>query len=105
MLLQNRTRFVTSEAVLWEFLNSCSAPSLRGHAFLAYDPLVEVVEFEPAHVGDAFDLYKRHHDKSWGIVDCFSFVVMRARKLTAALTADHHLGQAGFDALLLRDPP
>jgi predicted nucleic acid-binding protein len=43
-------------------------------------------------------------DKEWGIVDCFSFEVMRIRGMRFALTADHHFEQAGFIALLLNDP-
>src|SRR5579884_2175655 len=110
VLVANGSRIVTTEAVLWEFLNSCSPPPTRGRALLAYerlhaDPMVEAVGFEPTLIGAALDLYKRHRDKAWGIVDCYSFVVMRVRKLTAALTADHHFEQAGFAALLLRDPP
>jgi len=43
-------------------------------------------------------------DKEWGITDCYSFAVMRSLGVNAALTADHHFEQAGFDALLLREP-
>jgi predicted nucleic acid-binding protein len=39
-------------------------------------------------------------DKEWSLVDCISFVVMTDRKLTDALTGDHHFEQAGFNALL-----
>jgi predicted nucleic acid-binding protein len=47
-----------------------------------------------------FDLYASRLDKSWSMVDCVSFTVMRQRRLTDALTADHHFEQAGFRALL-----
>jgi uncharacterized protein len=39
-------------------------------------------------------------DKEWSLTDCISFVVMKERGLTEALTADHHFEQAGFKALL-----
>ncbi|PYP86948.1 MAG: hypothetical protein DMF61_12200 [Blastocatellia bacterium AA13] len=39
-------------------------------------------------------------DKEWGITDCISFVVMRERRLTKALTTDRHFQQAGFRTLL-----
>jgi hypothetical protein len=39
-------------------------------------------------------------DKEWGLTDCISFVVMKERKLTDALTTDHHFEQAGFKSLL-----
>lgn len=60
--------------------------------------------FVPAH-SDLFDrgadLYAQRLDKSWSLVDCMSFVVMRQQNLTEALTGDHHFEQAGFKALLL----
>jgi len=44
----------------------------------------------------AFELYRRHTDKQWGLVDCVSFVVMRNQGLTTALAFDQHFVQAGF---------
>lgn len=38
--------------------------------------------------------------KNWSLVDCISFVVMRQRRLTDALTRDGHFEQAGIRALL-----
>ena len=49
---------------------------------------------------DAFDLYKTHQDKEWGLVDCISFVVMRHEDVCEALTFDQHFVQAGFTALM-----
>ena len=46
------------------------------------------------------DLYLNRLDKEWSLVDCISFVVMSERKITDALTGDHHFEQAGFNALL-----
>lgn len=46
-------------------------------------------------------MYSRHTDKTWGLVDCISFVAMQERGITEALTADRHFVQAGFRALLL----
>ena len=48
----------------------------------------------------ALELYRQRSDKDWTLTDCGSFVVMRERRLTAALTADRHFEQAGFTALL-----
>lgn len=45
-------------------------------------------------------LYDTRPDKRWSLTDCISFVVMRERAITDALTADHHFEQAGFVALL-----
>ena len=48
----------------------------------------------------AFQLYQERRDKEWGITGCVSFVVMKDRRLTSALTTDVHYQQAGFRALL-----
>jgi hypothetical protein len=45
-------------------------------------------------------LYDARPDKQWSLTDCISFVVMQERKLSRALTGDHHFEQAGFEALL-----
>jgi predicted nucleic acid-binding protein len=44
-------------------------------------------------------------DKAWSLTDCSSFVVMSERGIWQALAHDHHFQQAGFEALLRRDPP
>ncbi len=45
--------------------------------------------------------YKGHPDKAWGLVDCFSFVVMKEGRLKVALCFDKHFRQAGFEVPLL----
>jgi predicted nucleic acid-binding protein len=45
-------------------------------------------------------LYMARPDKEWSLTDCISFVVMKDRGISDALTADHHFEQAGFVALL-----
>ena len=49
----------------------------------------------------AIALYDERSDKSWGLTDCVSFVLMRQEGIAEALTADVHFRQAGFRALLL----
>ena len=51
-------------------------------------------------VDQAVALFRSRPDKEWGLTDCVSFVVMKERGLTEALTADHHFEQAGFSILL-----
>lgn len=48
----------------------------------------------------ALHLYQTRADKSWGLTDCISFVVMEDNKLTDALTTDRHFIQAGFRILM-----
>jgi uncharacterized protein len=49
-------------------------------------------------------IHRQVSDKEWSLTDCISFIVMRERGITQALTHDHHFEQAGFEALLRRDP-
>lgn len=44
----------------------------------------------------------QHQDKDFSLVDCSSFVIMKDRGLSAALTTDRHFEQAGFLRLLKR---
>ena len=96
---------VVSEYVLVELGSALAAPQDR-HLFV---PLVEHVLADPATTfipasADLFEhgvkLFAARSDKGWSLVDCISFVVMKQRRLTDALTADHHFTQAGFKALL-----
>ena len=45
-------------------------------------------------------LFARRPDKESSLIDCISFEIMKQRRLSEALTADHHFVQAGFRALL-----
>jgi predicted nucleic acid-binding protein len=51
------------------------------------------------------ELHSRRADKEWSLTDCISFFVMQERGIHQALAHDHHFEQAGFEALLRRDPP
>ena len=48
----------------------------------------------------ALELYAERPDKTWGLVDCASFIVMRDEGITDAFTTDRHFEQAGFKCLL-----
>ena len=99
-----KRRLVTTDAVLFEIGNALSR-SHRSEAvailrLFRSSPEVDVVETDAARFASALDLYASRSDKTWGLVDCLSFVVMRERGLTDALTTDAHFEQAGFQALL-----
>jgi hypothetical protein len=96
---------VTTEWVLIELADGLADTKNR-HLFkeirsaLLDDPPAEVVPFDAALYDRAIELYVQMADKEWSLTDCVSFLVMRDRGLTDALTADHHFEQAGFVALL-----
>ena len=101
-----QTRIVTSEMVLIEVLNSLSKPpDLRSKVVEAVsaiqaDPNTEVVPLSGIQFHDALRFFAAHTDKEWGLTDCASFVLMRDRAMTEALTHDRDFEQAGFRALL-----
>jgi hypothetical protein len=99
------TRIVTTRAVLMEIGNALSKQRYRPAAVelllsLENDPKVEIVPVSGDLYAQAFKLFSERTDKEWGLVDCVSFVVMRERGITDALTSDDHFRQAGFNALM-----
>ena len=48
----------------------------------------------------ALSLYKERSDKTWGLVDCATFLVMTEQGILDAFTNDRHFEQAGFKCLL-----
>jgi hypothetical protein len=108
-VIRTRSIVVTTEAVLWEWLNAFSDASIRAVAAEGYrrahaDAHIEVAPFQPELIDSAVQLYRARHDKSWSLTDCLSFVVMGRRQLTEALTTDRHFEQAGMKAMMLRQP-
>ncbi len=104
-LAAKRTPIVTSEAVLIETLDGFARFQHRSIAAellseLEQDTDVEIVPTSTERFRAAFELYRQRANKSWGMTDCISFVIMRERKIKQALTADRHFVQAGFEALL-----
>jgi len=101
----NKTRLVTTQAILLEIGNSLSKQKYRAAAIqllesIEADPNVEVVLLTNSLYRLAFSLFKQRDDKEWGLVDCISFIVMQDRGIADALTTDTHFQQAGFRALL-----
>lgn len=75
-------RFLITDPVLLEIGNAL-ARSFKDRAIeVIHDCLtsddVELIRLTPAIFDEGFALYQSHGDKEWGLVDCISFVVMRA---------------------------
>lgn len=91
---------IVTDAVLLEIGNALSrmdrAAAVQIIQDLRESPDVTLVHLDPELFDSAFDLYRRHADKRWGLVDCVSFVVMRRHGTTTALAFDQHFVQAGF---------
>jgi uncharacterized protein len=104
-----REDILTTEYVLWEFVNFLSSPLDRLKVHDSLDKILAARDWEvpasTAMFSAGLQLHRQHADKEWSLTDCISFHVMRDRGTTRALTHDHHFEQAGFEALLRRDPP
>ncbi len=101
---------IVSEYVLWEIVNALSLPADRAKPHAVIKRLRSAADCEfVAASADLFqsglDLHESRRDKEWSLTDCISFVIMKQRGLGRALAHDHHFEQAGFEALLRRDPP
>lgn len=47
----------------------------------------------------AWKYLEKHDDKTYSLTDCVSFVLMKERRISSALTFDRHFEQAGFEML------
>jgi uncharacterized protein len=103
----NKKPLIVTDTVLLEIGNSLSRRFKKEcietiNGFFDSEE-VEVIRLDETLFDKAFEIYKTHADKTWGLVDCISFVVMKERGIKDALTSDKHFVQAGFNALML-DP-
>ena len=98
--------FLTTDLILVELANSLSKPLYRKTVVTVVEKIqtdsnTTIIPFASEGMSKAFSLFKRHKDKAWGMVDCYSFVVMEKRRVRHALTFDDHFRQAGFDTPLI----
>ena len=103
-------RLLVTEHVLIEAVNHFSTPANRGCAhklmeWVLADAGVEIVWADRALFESGLRLHRARADKAWSLTDCISFFLMQERGIPAALAYDIHFEQAGFEALLRRDPP
>ena len=104
-----QTPIMTTDYVLVEVVNQCSTPVMRQrlHVFLEHlrgSTQFEIVPASAKLLEAGIALHKARPDKEWSLTDCISFLVMQERGISQALAYDHHFEQAGFEALLRREP-
>jgi uncharacterized protein len=91
---------ILTDSILLEVANALSR-GYKQEAIQVIEEFLSSEDVEIVHVTielfqQGFELYKTRQDKTWGLVDCISFVVMHDRNLSIALTFDQHFLQAGF---------
>jgi len=104
-LIKKNYNFVTTKFILLEVGDALCSPMVRENtdhfiANIAKVKYVEVISLSDGLLNDALALYQSRLDKSWGLTDCISFVVMQQENITKAFTTDKHFEQAGFIRLL-----
>jgi hypothetical protein len=102
----SRRPLVTTDWVLAETGNGLARLAARGKFVRAVEMFLEspnsrLVRIDAGLFGDALAMYGRAADKSWGLVDCATFVIMGRDRISDALTTDRHFLQAGFRCLLM----
>jgi len=100
-----RRPLVTTDWVVAELGNGLARVAARARLAHAIEIFLQsgssrLVRIDEAMFRRALELYAQVTDKTWGLVDCASFVVMRDQGIIDALTTDHHFEQAGFRSLL-----
>ena len=96
---------VTTDWVMAETGNGLARVSARGRFLQAVEMFLQssssrLIRIDEELFQRTLELYGQVMDKTWGLVDCASFVVMRQESILDALTTDRHFQQAGFRCLL-----
>lgn len=97
---------LTHSYVLAEFIPLCAVRGLSRTRALTFamdlldNQHIEVVWVDDRLHRNALLYLEERLDKSYSLCDAVSFLLMRQRGITEALTTDHHFEQAGFVRLL-----
>ena len=105
--LESTNKSITHNYILAEFVALAFVrkfPRLKTLEFisdLVKHPDIEVIWVDEKLHQEAMNLLFARQDKNYSLCDAVSFVIMRQRNITEALTTDHHFEQEGFQRLLL----
>jgi predicted nucleic acid-binding protein len=95
---------LVTEAILIEVGNALSSVNrLAAVQFIeqCYQiPNINVIPLTTELLKRSLQLYHSRLDKTWGLCDCISFMVMWDNNLIDVVTADQHFVQAGFRILM-----
>ena|SRR6266550_1351132 len=97
---------LTHSYVLAEFVPLCLTRGLDRRESLSFatdimgDPSIEIVWVDDQIHRASLSLLRARLDKTYSLTDAVSFLLMRERGITEALTTDRHFEQEGFVRLL-----
>lgn len=104
-LIVSNLPMVTTSLVLFELGDGLSRINQRSLAVMLYDrlrssPRMRIMPASLELETAAWTLFRQRPDKTWGVTDCASFIVMKQLGIEAAFTVDRHFEQAGFQRLI-----
>jgi predicted nucleic acid-binding protein len=105
-LLDSAAVRLTHNYVLAELVALCNARGIDRRVTLEFvseladDPNVAILWVGQEDHRAAMDLLRARPDKNYSLCDAVSFLLMRQRAVTEALTTDRHFEQEGFVRLL-----
>ena len=104
-VIEQRSAIVLTDWVVAETGNGLARTAARSRFAAAVEilrasPRVRLVPVSEHLFARALELYGGRPDKTWGLVDCASFLIMQDEGIREAFTNDRHFGQAGFRPLL-----
>lgn len=97
------TNWVIWETVTWLRRRAGHTAAVRFGERVAASPKLEIISVTDRHETGAWQIFKRQWDEDFGFVDCTSFAVMRALRMSTVFTFDAHFRQAGFLTLPTAD--
>lgn len=100
---------LVTEYVIWEMVNGLSMPADRPKVHSAVQEIQTASDWKWVPAANVLfeagmRLHRERGDKAWSLTDCISFHIMGQHEICRALTFDHHFQQAGYEALLRREP-
>jgi len=100
-ILEQGSSVVVTDWVVAETGNGLARTAARRQlatavALIRASPRARLVAISEPLFQRALDLYASREDKSWGLVDCSSFLVMQDAGIQDTFTNDRHFNQAGF---------
>lgn len=95
---------ITTDAILLEIGNALSRIARQEAAtiinYFQTAQKATVIALAPDLLNATIQMYEMHQDKTWGLVNCLSFVVMKQQQVSITLAFDRHFIQAGFTLAL-----
>lgn len=105
-LYEAATRHLTHSYILAEFVPLAQVRGFPRRGNLQFskgimdDAEVELIWVDESLHRQAVELLLERNDKTYSLCDAVSFLIMRTRGISDALTTDHHFEQEGFVRLL-----